>query len=57
MKIGSFLKIQDKNDYKKVNLKIYQQLIDKFIHLFCKSRLDMLFIVEKLSKPNTNLRI
>ena len=57
IKTGNFIEMQDKDDYKKVDLKVYQRLIGKLIYLSCRTRLDILFVVEQLNKRNINLII
>lgn len=46
MKVGNFIKMQDKNEYKEIYLKVYQQLIGKPIYLSYKTRPDIFLIVE-----------
>lgn len=45
IKIGNFIEMQGKNDYKKVDLEVYQYLIGKLIYLFCRTRLDISFVI------------
>lgn len=53
MKTDNFIKMQD-DDYKEVELKVYQQLIDKLMYLSCRTRPDISFIVRQLSKRNAD---
>lgn len=50
MKAGNFIEMQDEDNYKKVNLKIYQQLIGQLIYLSCGTRPDISFVIRQLSK-------
>ncbi len=56
MKAYSTIKMSELKDYKKTNLYIYQQLIDKLIYLSYGTRLNIVFIIGQLSKHNANLR-
>lgn len=49
--------MQEENDYKKANLKTYQQLVNKLIYLSYSTRLNIAFVVGQLSKYNLNLRV
>lgn len=57
MKAGNFIEMQGEDDYKEVDLKIYQELIGKFIYLSCGTRPDILFVVRQLSKRNIDPRV
>lgn len=54
---GCFIKMQKVTDYKKVEIKTYKQVIEKFIYLSFTIRLDILFAVSQLSKYNVNPRV
>lgn len=56
MKAGSFIKIIDLEDYKEVDLYIYQWLIGKLIHLVYDISPDIAFVIRQLSKYNADLR-
>lgn len=56
MKTSLFIKINKPDDYNKVDLRDYEKLIKKFIYLKCKSRPNIVFIIEKLSKYYMNLK-
>lgn len=57
MKADNFIKMQRKDNYKKINLKIYQWLIGKLMYLSCDTRSDISFVVELLSKQNADPRM
>lgn len=57
MKAKNFIKIQDKKDYKKANIKVYQCRIGKLIYLSCWIRLDISFVMGQLGKRNVDLRL
>lgn len=57
MKIDSLINIQEKNDYKKTNLKTYQQLVGKLIYLSCSIRPDIIFVMRQLNKRNADPKI
>lgn len=46
IKACSFIEIHKKDDYKKTNIKIYQQLNKKIIQLLCNTRYDIAFAME-----------
>lgn len=56
IKVGLAIKINKPNNYNKANLKEYQLLIGKPIYLAYGIRLDIAFIVGKLSKHNVDLQ-
>lgn len=43
-------------NYKKVDLCIYYRLIKRLIYFLYKTKLDIIFVIRKLNKYNTNLR-
>lgn len=49
---NSFIKITEADDYKEVNLTIYQQLIKKLIYQACKIMHHISFVVKRLSNYN-----
>lgn len=55
MKTGLVIKINNLDTYKKANFTIYQQLIGKFMYFTSRTRLDIIFAIEKSSKSNINL--
>ena len=57
IKADSFIKILKEDNYKKTDIKAYQQQIGKLIYLSCKTRLDITFTMRKLSKYNPNSRV
>ena len=57
MKVGYFIDMQKPKDYKKAEIKLYQQLIDKLIYLLCGIKPDIFFAVRQLSKHNTDPQI
>lgn len=57
IKIGNFIEMSGKDDYKKVDLKTYQQLIGKLMYLSCNTRPDISFVVRQLSKQNADPRV
>lgn len=56
MKLDSSIEMIDLENYKKVNLHIYQRLVRKLIYFLYGIRLDIIFVVRKLSIYNVNLR-
>ena len=56
IKAGSFIKINKSDNYNKANLGDYHWLIGKFIYLAYRIRPNIVFVVGKLSKYNTNPR-
>lgn len=57
MKADSFIDIQKEGNYKKTNLKTYQQLFSKLIYLSYDTRPNIVFAVKQLNKYNSDLRI
>lgn len=57
MKVGSIIKINKLDDYNEIDLKKYQQLIDKLIYPTCKIKPDIAFIVKEFSKYNTDFSV
>ena len=57
MKAGSFIDIQKEGDYKKTNLKTYQQLFSKLIYFSYDTRPNIASAVRQLNKQNSDLRI
>lgn len=53
IKAGSF---NESGDYDKANLRDYQQLIEKLIYFACGTKLNIAFVVRRLSKYNANPR-
>lgn len=45
MKIGGFIKIQEEDDKKIADLKIYQQFVQKLMYLLYKNRPNIVFII------------
>lgn len=56
IKTGSFIKMSELNDYNNINFQTCQQLIEKLMYLMYGIILDIAFIVNQLSKHNTNSR-
>lgn len=56
MKAGSFIKINEPDDYDKADLGDYQRLIGKLMYLAYKTRPNIAFIVGRLSKHNADPR-
>lgn len=56
MKAGSAIKMTKPEDYKEVDLHIYQWLIGEQIYLFYSIKPDIAFVVELLSKHNSDPR-
>ena len=56
MKTGSFIKMNELNDYNKTNLGDYQRLIEKLMYFTYRTRPNIEFVVEKLSIHNTDPR-
>ena len=56
MKAGSFIEMNELDDYDKTDLRNYQRLIRKLIYLACRTRPNIIFIVGKLSKHNADFR-
>lgn len=54
MKVDNFIDIQKTNNYKKTNLKTYQQLIEKLIYLLYRIRLNIAFVVDQFNRQNTD---
>lgn len=57
MKTDNFIQIKGEDNFKKVDLKIYQCLIGKLIYLSCGTRLNILFVIEQLSKYHADSRV
>lgn len=57
MKASNFIEMQGEDDYKKVDLKVYQWLIGKLMYLSYGTRPDISFVVGQLSKQNADLRM
>lgn len=57
MKAGNFIEMWGEDNYKKVDLKTYQRLIDKLVYLFYSNRPDITFVIGQLSKQNTDPRV
>lgn len=57
MKVGTFIKMQGEDNYKEVDLKVYQWLIGKLMYLSCRTRPNISFIVGQLNKQNANLKM
>lgn len=49
--------MQGEDNYKEMDLKVYQWLIGKLMYLSCGTRPDIFFIVGQLRKRNTNPRM
>lgn len=44
--------MQGEDNYKEIDLKVYQRLIDKLMYLLCGISLDIFFVVGPPSKRN-----
>lgn len=56
MNVEFFIKMTDLENYKEANLYIYQRLVGKLIYFWYNIRLDIIFVLEQLSRHNANLR-
>lgn len=56
IKTGSFIKITDPENYKEANLHTHYRLVRKLIYFLYSTILDIVFIIEKLNRYNTNAR-
>lgn len=56
MKAGSAIEMIKYNNYKNIKIKLYQHLISKLLYLACGTRPDIAFIVDFLSRHNTDLK-
>lgn len=56
MKAGSFIEMDESDDYEQVDLGVYQRLIGKLMYLTCGTRPDIAFAVGTLSKHNADPR-
>lgn len=56
MKTGSAIEMNEPDDYEKADLETYQRLIGKLMYLEYRTRPDIVFIVERLSKYKTDPR-
>lgn len=56
IKIGSFIKIIELDNYEKVELQLYQYFIGKLIYFVFNIRPDIMFVVGQLSKYYANPR-
>ena len=57
MKTGYFIDMQKLENYKKVEIKPYQELISMLMYLLCGTKSDIFFAVRQLSKYNVDLQI
>lgn len=57
MKAGSFIDMQEEDDYEETDLKAYQRLVGKLMYLSCGTRPDIAFVVGQLSKRNADPRV
>lgn len=57
MKAGLFLNTDQDGDSEEADLKAYQTLVRKLIHLACGTRPDILFIVGQLGRHNSDPRV
>lgn len=57
MKASLQIENKETTDNNQVNLKIYQYLTEKFIYLACGTKPDISFVVEYLSRYNSDLWI
>lgn len=56
IKVGLSIEMLDLENYEEANLHTYQRLVGKLMYFLYGTRPDILFVVEQLSKYNTNLR-
>ena len=56
IKAGSSIEMSEPEDYKEVNLHMYQKLIEKLMYLSCGTRPDISFVVGQLSRYNADPR-
>lgn len=54
MKAGNFIYIPKADNYKKAELKTYQELIRKLMYLLYGTKPNIVFIVDQLSRQNAN---
>lgn len=57
MKTGSFIDMGEEDNYRKTNLKAYEQLVSKLLYLLYDTIFNIAFVVGQLSKRNTDLRV
>lgn len=57
MKASNVIEINDTDDYKETNIKVYQRLVGKLIYLSFSTRPNISFAISQLSKRNTNPRV
>ena len=57
MKARCFIDMQEREDYEKVEIKLYQWLISKLMYLSCGSRPDISFAIGQLNKHDADLQI
>lgn len=50
IKTKSFIEMLEDNNYKKINIKVYQRFIEKLIYLSCGTKLNIAFAIEQFSK-------
>lgn len=54
MKVGSSLTFDQVRDHLPTDMIVYQQLVQKLMYLACEIRLDIAFVVGKLTRHNSN---
>ena len=57
VKAGSTLVLNQVEDHPQLDLIVYQQLVSKLIYLSYGTRLDIAFVVEQLSRHNSDSRV
>lgn len=57
MKASSIIEINNADNYKEINNKVYQHIIEKLIYLLYSTKLDIAFVVGQLNKQNADLRV
>lgn len=56
MKESSFIEMRNQEDHKKTDFRTYQRPMGKLIYLLYNTRLDIIFVIEQLSRHNANPR-
>lgn len=57
MKVGNVIQMNNIDNYKETNIKIYQRLVGKLMYLLFSTRPNISFEIGQLSKRNTDPRI
>lgn len=57
MKVKSFIEMLKDDNYEETDIKIYQCSIKKLIYLLCGTKPDIVFVIKKPNKWNTDPRV